>query len=79
MKFMIPLSLLFAFPLNAAERPSHSSRAQKERQAMRAPDRLKVGDDAPAFKLKSADGRREVELDSFKGKRPVVLVFGSFT
>jgi peroxiredoxin len=40
---------------------------------------LNVGDPAPNFKLKSPDGKREVELASFKGKKPVVLVFGSYT
>ena len=42
-------------------------------------DALKVGAEAPDFKLKSVDGKKEVELGSFKGKRPVVLVFGSYT
>ncbi|MCX6897606.1 MAG: redoxin domain-containing protein [Verrucomicrobia bacterium] len=46
---------------------------------MRMPDTLRVGDAAPDFKLKTKDGGREVQLSSFKGKRPVVLVFGSFT
>ena len=46
---------------------------------LRAPDTLRVGDAAPDFKLKTKDGSREVTLSSFKGKRPVVLVFGSFT
>ena len=40
---------------------------------------LKVGEAAPNFKLKSLDGKSEVELASFKGKKPVVLVFGSYT
>ena len=38
-----------------------------------------VGDPAPDFKLKTKDGKSEVELSSFKGKRAVVLVFGSYT
>jgi hypothetical protein len=46
---------------------------------LRMPDSLRVGDAAPDFKLKTKDGSREVQLSSFKGKRPVVLVFGSFT
>ena len=40
---------------------------------------LRVGETAPDFKLKTKDGSREVQLASFKGKRPVVLVFGSYT
>ncbi len=46
---------------------------------LRMPDTLRVGDAAPDFKLKIKDGSREITLSSFKGKRPVVLVFGSFT
>ena len=37
-----------------------------------------VGKPAPAFKLKSQDGKSEVELEKLKGK-PVLLVFGSYT
>ncbi|MBI5394239.1 MAG: redoxin domain-containing protein [Verrucomicrobia bacterium] len=43
------------------------------------PDTLRVGDAAPDFKLKTKDGSREVTLSSFKGKRPVILIFGSYT
>lgn len=39
----------------------------------------RVGEMAPDFTLKTADGKRSVTLSSFRGKRPVVLVFGSFT
>jgi cytochrome oxidase Cu insertion factor (SCO1/SenC/PrrC family) len=37
-----------------------------------------VGKDAPAFKLKTQDGKGEVELAKLKGK-PAVLIFGSWT
>ncbi len=39
----------------------------------------KVGDVAPTFKLKSLDGKQEFDLAGFKGKKPVVLFFGSYT
>ena len=39
----------------------------------------KVGQAAPAFKLKSLDGKTETDLATFRGKRPVVLFFGSYT
>lgn len=45
----------------------------------RTRDTLRAGDPAPDFKLKTMGGDREVQLSSFKGKRPVVLVFGSYT
>jgi hypothetical protein len=40
---------------------------------------LHVGDPAPDFALKTPDGSTEVQLSSFHGQRPVVLVFGSYT
>jgi hypothetical protein len=38
-----------------------------------------VGALAPGFSLKTVDGDQEVRLDSYRGKNPVVLIFGSFT
>jgi hypothetical protein len=40
---------------------------------------LAPGDMAPDFRLKTRDGSAEVQLSSFRGSRPVVLVFGSYT
>jgi len=34
---------------------------------------------APDFRLKSPDGKITIALSEFKGKRPVALIFGSFT
>ena len=34
---------------------------------------------APDFTLKTKDGDRQVTLSEFRGKRPVVLIFGNFT
>jgi len=41
--------------------------------------RLEAGDPAPDFMLETADGSARVRLSSFRGQRPVVLVFGSYT
>jgi hypothetical protein len=38
-----------------------------------------VGEMAPDFALPTVDRKAEVRLSSFRGKRPVVLVFGSYT
>ena len=38
-----------------------------------------LGEPAPDFDLLTFDGERRVKLSSFRGKKPVVLIFGSFT
>ncbi len=47
----------------------------------KGPDRApKVGDDAPGVKLKVlGEPSKQVELSSFKGKKDVMLIFGSYT
>jgi hypothetical protein len=40
---------------------------------------LQVGDRAPDIKMLALDGSTEVRLSEHLGKRPVVIVFGSFT
>jgi hypothetical protein len=38
-----------------------------------------VGDRAPDFHLQTSDGTRRISLRDYRGKKPVVLIFGSFT
>ena len=64
MKVFALLALL-PFLAQAKERPAQGAGAE-------------VGKEAPAFKLKTQDGKKEVELAKLKGK-PVLLVFGSYT
>jgi peroxiredoxin len=40
---------------------------------------LKPGDPAPDFALPTLDKSGVVRLASFRGQKPVVLVFGSYT
>ena len=40
---------------------------------------LEPGDMAPDFRLPTLDRKDTVQLASFRGSRPVVLVFGSYT
>ena len=49
--------------------------AQKELNA-RAPQ---TGDIAPDFTLHDVEGKNPVTLSEFRGKKPVALVFGSYT
>ena len=40
---------------------------------------LRVGEPAPDFSLPLQNGTGIVRLSDFRGKRPVVLIFGSYT
>ena len=40
---------------------------------------LRIGDPAPDFTLPTADKASRMHLASFRGRLPVVLVFGSYT
>ncbi len=61
----MPLALALVVIFQAKDRPQQDAGPE-------------VGSAAPALKLKSQDGKTEVELAKLKGK-PVVLVFGSYT
>jgi hypothetical protein len=39
----------------------------------------KPGDIAPDFELSDFNGENTIRLSDFKGKKPVALIFGSFT
>ena len=38
-----------------------------------------VGSDAPDFKLPRLGSAQHVQLSSFRGRKPVALIFGSYT
>ena len=42
----------------------------------RAPE---IGSDAPDFKLPRLGSSEQVQLSSFRGRKPVALIFGSYT
>jgi cytochrome oxidase Cu insertion factor (SCO1/SenC/PrrC family) len=65
MKTIVVLASLILFAQQGKDRP----------QQGQGPD---VGKEAPAWKLKTQDGKADVELAKLKGK-PVVLIFGSYT
>ena len=81
---MPALLLAMAGSVPAQDDDDQSERRRRRRGRMRemmsrddgAP---KVGVEAPVFKLKSLDGKRETDLASFRGQRPVILFFGSYT
>jgi hypothetical protein len=40
---------------------------------------LKVGDPAPDFSLEQYDRKATIQLSALRGRKPAVLVFGSYT
>ena len=78
--FVVTTIVFGVMSTSAQDRPAGEQPpgGKKRPGDLRMPSRLKVGMAAPDFKLKRNDGG-EVQLSSFKGKRPVVLVFGSYT
>jgi hypothetical protein len=65
-----------------AQEDGDGSRRRREgmrERMMRDDNAPKVGDVAPVFTIKSLDGKSETNLASFKGKKPVLLFFGSYT
>lgn len=79
---MVSLLLLAQDPDPAIERKkAQQARGQEiARQMGRGEGKLKTGDDAVEFDLAYAGGKTgRVQLSRFLGKRPVALVFGSFT
>ena len=65
--------------IDASEFEERQAALDKVRGWKKVNPPLKVGEVAPTFKLKSLDGKSETNLASFKGKKPVVLIFGSYT
>ena len=49
------------------------------RQKMLNTEAPKVGDLAPDFTLSNISGAESITLSDFHGKKPVALVFGSYT
>ena len=73
MEYWIPtMVVLLALVLAAGETFAQQRPGRRE-------GGLKIGDTTPTFKLKSLDGNAETDLEKFRGKKPVFLVFGSYT
>ena len=79
------LCMIFAVAgmLAAAQEPPVPPRqmtpAQRAKWRAQREGKLKPGDAAPDFALKVRGGTGVVRLSTFKNKKPVALVFGSYT
>jgi peroxiredoxin len=57
----------------------HFIKKEKTWQKKYDADAPKVGDLAPDFELADSSGENQIRLSDFRGRKPVALVFGSFT
>ena len=62
----LPMPLMMAFPFETLWNRARAGTVH-------------VGDAAPDFRLPTLDHQSSVQLSSFRGQRPVILVFGSYT
>ena len=79
MKVRVFTTFAILAALLCADHALAQQRGRGRKRGSRTPDKLKEGQAAPDFTLKSPDGKRTFKLSSFKGKKPVVLIFGSYT
>jgi hypothetical protein len=69
---------LFAHPPPGTAAVTANPVGSPNRQ-QKPPRRSKANDMAPDFTLKTIDGKTSVKLSDFRGKKPVALLFGSYT
>lgn len=80
MNYGLPVLLLMLGCATAPVEPPPLLNGVRSRPGdLRRVDTVMVGDRAPDFRLKTLDGQRTIRLSAFRGKRPVVLIFGSYT
>ncbi|MBL8232395.1 MAG: hypothetical protein JNL98_28115 [Bryobacterales bacterium] len=63
----------------ATKRPLPPEAAAEMKKHGHGPGNLKPGDMAVDFDLKQLKSDERIALSSFRGRRPVALVFGSYT
>ena len=73
--FLHPRDLEYVETLSGEERETVVSTVAR----FRRPDRLAVGDELPALDLLGLEDGRRIPVGSLVERRPLVLVFGSFT
>ena len=76
---VVALLLIGGVTVAQEDKNREGRRAKMRKRVSRDDGAPKIGDVAPTFKLKSPDGKNETDLASFKGSKPVVLFFGSYT
>jgi hypothetical protein len=77
--WLSPAAMAFARQNPDQKPPRQEGRQERRQRRMRDDGAPKTGEVAPTLKLKTLDGKKEVDLASFHGKQPVVFFFGSYT
>lgn len=78
---LVLTSILAVFTLNMplAEAQGRRGGPGKSKIDRREDGTLKKGQKAPDFNLEKVGSKKKVKLSTFRGKKPVVLIFGSYT
>jgi len=71
--------ILFGRVMSKVPRPLFMVIPLKQLWFLARAGHLQVGDPAPEFSLPTVDRKTRVRLSSFRGHKPVVLIFGSYT
>jgi hypothetical protein len=79
LQLIVTLSLVFTMFVWAVLPRQSRAWQTEDRRSSGDGGGTEVGEMAPTFTLMSLDGKGETDLASFRGKRPVVLFFGSYT
>ena len=75
-------ALIFAAIILPGQEPTRplSARAKAVMKEMgHGEGKLKPGDPAPDFSLRRVKSKKKVRLSAFRNKKPVALIFGSYT
>jgi len=74
--FILLVHMLITIPVFSEQNPKRVKRINQRDKDDNAP---KAGEMAPVFTVTSLDGETEFNLLDFRGDKPVVLFFGSYT
>lgn len=79
LQLLVTLSLVLTIFTGAVLTRQSRAWRTKGRRSSGGGGGTEVGEMAPTFTLMSLDGKGETDLAGFRGKRPVILFFGSYT
>ena len=80
LKFFLLAFLTFLLISNSVySQPSKCKKKAMRQLRYKDDGAPKVGEVAPPIRLKSLDGKEKWDLAQFKGKKPVMIFFGSYT